>query len=318
MCVRAPLGAGVCSMWLGSAPDGRPSASRRSSTGARRTRGGGGPTSSSTTRTRTTGSCSTGAVLLSVVDRGGVVVHDPTDATDFRLTAYELRRARPRTRCSTRSSPTASPPRQVTASGRRGPAGVLGYPVVRRGADAMAQMSAAIFGGWRSGSDMSRIGANALWPTPVFPAESKHRYNASTFDRSDPLLGGDAALVELLEPRTRGGCTGAQQASTISDLEPAHARGMHLVGDLTPKPAATPTTGSGPRRQIPTASRPASTGSGTIPTTTGRGPASRRCRRSTTAVRSCADGFGRGRTRTWPAGYEGRRRSTVGASTSRT
>ena len=55
MCVRAPLGAGVCSMWLRSAPDGRPSASRRSSTGARRTRGGGGPT-----RTRTTGSCSTG------------------------------------------------------------------------------------------------------------------------------------------------------------------------------------------------------------------------------------------------------------------
>jgi len=75
------------------------------------------------------------------------------------------------------------------------------------------------------------LGANALWLTPIFPAESNHRYNASTFDRVDPLLGGDAALVE---PRTRGGCTGAQQASTISDLEPAHARGMHLVGDLTP------------------------------------------------------------------------------------
>ena len=33
------------------------------------------------------------------------------------------------------------------------------------------------------------LGANALWLTPIFPAESNHRYNASTFDRVDPLLG---------------------------------------------------------------------------------------------------------------------------------
>jgi len=145
---------------------------------------------------------------------------------------------------------------------------------------------------------MSRIGANALWPTPVFPAESKHRYNASTFDRVDPLLGGDAALVELLER--------------------AHARGMHLVGDLTPNHSddthdwfraaqADPDSieaGFYRFRHHPDDywSWP---GEPTLPTFDHRSP-------------SCADGCGRGRTRTWPAGYEGRRRSTVGASTSRT
>ena len=52
-----------------------------------------------------------------------------------------------------------------------------------------------------------------LYLTPFFPAESNHRYNASTFDRIDPLLGGDAAFARLADA--------------------AHARGMRLMGDLT-------------------------------------------------------------------------------------
>lgn len=57
------------------------------------------------------------------------------------------------------------------------------------------------------------LGANALYLTPFFPARSTHRYDASSFDRVDPLLGGDAALRSLLAA--------------------AHGREMRVVGDLT-------------------------------------------------------------------------------------
>ena len=57
------------------------------------------------------------------------------------------------------------------------------------------------------------LGANVLYLTPFFPAESAHRYNAMAFDRVDPLLGGDQALIDLV----RG----------------AHRAGLRVVGDLT-------------------------------------------------------------------------------------
>ncbi len=57
------------------------------------------------------------------------------------------------------------------------------------------------------------LGANVVYLTPFFPAGSTHRYDASSFDRVDPLLGGDEALRSLARA--------------------AHARGMRIVGDLT-------------------------------------------------------------------------------------
>ena len=57
------------------------------------------------------------------------------------------------------------------------------------------------------------LGASALYLTPFFPATSTHRYDATSFDHVDPLLGGDAALAAL---------AGA-----------AHARGLRVIGDLT-------------------------------------------------------------------------------------
>jgi alpha-glucosidase len=57
------------------------------------------------------------------------------------------------------------------------------------------------------------LGANLIYLTPFFPATSTHRYDATTFDRVDPLLGGDDALRSL---------TAA-----------AHARGMRVLGDVT-------------------------------------------------------------------------------------
>jgi alpha-glucosidase len=60
---------------------------------------------------------------------------------------------------------------------------------------------------------VERVGANALYLTPFFPAGSTHRYDATTFDHVDPLLGGDQALRSLLRA--------------------AHARGMKVIADLT-------------------------------------------------------------------------------------
>ena len=60
---------------------------------------------------------------------------------------------------------------------------------------------------------VARVGATILYTTPVFPGESNHRYNASTFAGVDPLLGGDSAYERLSEA--------------------VHARGWRLLGDLT-------------------------------------------------------------------------------------
>ncbi|HEX6700703.1 MAG TPA: glycoside hydrolase family 13 protein [Gaiellaceae bacterium] len=75
-----------------------------------------------------------------------------------------------------------------------------------------------LFGGDLAGIEqrldyIEALGANALYLTPFFPAGSAHRYDATTFEHVDPLLGGDEALASLI----RG----------------AHARGIRVLGDLT-------------------------------------------------------------------------------------
>ena len=57
------------------------------------------------------------------------------------------------------------------------------------------------------------LGADTVYLTPVFPAESNHRYNASTFDEVDPLLGGNEAYRRLIDA--------------------CHDRGLRILGDLT-------------------------------------------------------------------------------------
>lgn len=43
------------------------------------------------------------------------------------------------------------------------------------------------------------LGVGGIYLNPVFPAQSNHRYDATTFDSVDPILGGDDALVRLRE-----------------------------------------------------------------------------------------------------------------------
>lgn len=57
------------------------------------------------------------------------------------------------------------------------------------------------------------LGADTVYLTPVFPAGSVHRYDATDFTRIDPLLGGDEAMADLSRA--------------------LHGRGMRLVLDLT-------------------------------------------------------------------------------------
>ena len=57
------------------------------------------------------------------------------------------------------------------------------------------------------------LGASGIYFTPFFPANSTHRYDASSFDKVDPLLGGDEALFALSKA--------------------AYKKGIRIMGDLT-------------------------------------------------------------------------------------
>ena len=60
---------------------------------------------------------------------------------------------------------------------------------------------------------LKSLGVNLLYLTPIFPARSNHRYDASSFHEVDPLLGGDKAFAALIRE--------------------AHKLGMKVMGDLT-------------------------------------------------------------------------------------
>ncbi|WP_029069190.1 glycoside hydrolase family 13 protein [Jonesia quinghaiensis] len=57
------------------------------------------------------------------------------------------------------------------------------------------------------------LGVKTVYLTPIFPGRSNHRYDASTFDEVDPLLGGNSAYERL--------------ATEI------HHRGLRIMGDIT-------------------------------------------------------------------------------------
>ena len=60
---------------------------------------------------------------------------------------------------------------------------------------------------------VTQLGANGIYFTPFFPARSNHRYDASSFDEIDPLLGGNQAWFSLVKAANR--------------------RKIRLVGDIT-------------------------------------------------------------------------------------
>lgn len=45
---------------------------------------------------------------------------------------------------------------------------------------------------------LTDLGVNGIYLTPIFPSRSNHRYDATTFDEVDPILGGDKAFKSLI------------------------------------------------------------------------------------------------------------------------
>ena len=45
---------------------------------------------------------------------------------------------------------------------------------------------------------LTDLGVNGIYLTPIFPSRSNHRYDATTFDEVDPILGGDKAFQSLI------------------------------------------------------------------------------------------------------------------------
>lgn len=60
---------------------------------------------------------------------------------------------------------------------------------------------------------ISSLGVNGIYFTPFFPSKSNHRYDATTFDSVDPLLGGDKAFKNFIKA--------------------AHKAKMKILGDIT-------------------------------------------------------------------------------------
>ncbi|AFR27798.1 glycoside hydrolase family 13 protein [Arthrobacter sp. Rue61a] len=147
----------------------------------------------------------------------GLFRRDVSDSADFRLTAFApapdwLRKGTmyqvfpDRFARSAQAGDHPTPDWAIACS--------WDTPVVGTGAQAPTQF----YGGDVPGitgklGHLQDLGVDILYLTPFFPARSNHRYDASTFDSVDPLLGGDQALVDLVEA--------------------AHARGIKVIGDLT-------------------------------------------------------------------------------------
>lgn len=57
------------------------------------------------------------------------------------------------------------------------------------------------------------LGVNGIYFTPIFPSRSNHRYDATSFDHVDPILGGDQAFISLIIASKK--------------------KGIRILGDLT-------------------------------------------------------------------------------------
>ena len=155
---------------------------------------------------------------------GGLLDHDVPDATDFVVSATQ-----PPPDWTLRSVVYQVFPDRFARSGddtgiAAAPEGVElpAWAVPRAWTDAPEgrgpHTPREFYGGTLDGvrthlDHVQDLGADVVYLTPVFPAESTHRYDASAFDHVDPLLGGDAALRGLVSA--------------------AHGRGMRVVGDIT-------------------------------------------------------------------------------------
>ncbi|MHA7278228.1 glycoside hydrolase family 13 protein [Arthrobacter sp. MDT2-2] len=144
----------------------------------------------------------------------GIHARDVTDAADFRITTHPA----PPAWAADAVLYQIFPDRFAKSVERPAPEWAIPQqwddPVIGSGPETPFQYYGGDLDGITAHLDhIASTGANTVYLTPIFPARSNHRYDASTFDEVDPLLGGNAALVRLTEA--------------------VHARGMRIMGDLT-------------------------------------------------------------------------------------
>jgi len=151
------------------------------------------------------------------LNQAGVFDRDVTDAHDFRVTAYDappdwgrdgvVYQIFPDRFARSRGADDRPVPHWAK------PATWNDAPI-HEGPDTPLQFYGGDLDGIVEHLDhLQALGVDTVYLTPVFPGESNHRYNASTFDEVDPLLGGDDAYRRLIDA--------------------AHARGLRVLGDLT-------------------------------------------------------------------------------------
>ena len=68
---------------------------------------------------------------------------------------------------------------------------------------------------------INSLGVNGIYFTPMFPSRSNHRYDATSFDSIDPVLGGDKAFLELLKLAKK------QKIRILGDLTSNHCGAGH-------------------------------------------------------------------------------------------
>jgi alpha-glucosidase len=144
----------------------------------------------------------------------GVHSHDVTDSADFRIATYDA----PPAWSVDAVVYQIFPDRFAKSVEREAPEWAVparwDEPVVHVGPVTPRQLYGGDLAGIEQHLDhLQDLGVTTVYLTPIFPAESNHRYNASSFEEVDPLLGGDEALVSLAEA--------------------VHQRGMRILADLT-------------------------------------------------------------------------------------
>ena len=65
------------------------------------------------------------------------------------------------------------------------------------------------------------VGANGIYFTPIFPSRSNHRYDATSFDYVDPILGGDKAFQSLIKAAKK------KKVRILGDLTSNHCGAGH-------------------------------------------------------------------------------------------
>lgn len=147
------------------------------------------------------------------LNASGLSHHDVPDAANFRLSVWD-----PPAPWASGTVYQVFPDRFAKSVERDAPSWALPAawedPVIGAGTDTPRQFYGGDLDGVAAHLDhIAGLGVGTIYLTPVFPAASNHRYDAATFSRVDPLLGGEAALARLAAA--------------------AHARGLRLLGDLT-------------------------------------------------------------------------------------